>query len=720
MSDTPLPRPKARHAHGLADWPDLPDSTSLPATLPDGKPWPTIQVIVVHRAADEAIGDAITSVAFQRYPSVELVVVATATGTALERALTQHERAVSRIAYPPAHLLERHVDDAIADGPAMLVVAIGGNDMLAPGALASLAMVHHLKPSTVISGLRITYDDTGVVDGDITAFREGALDRDRLAEVRGCEPAVAPVLEASAFERAAAARAGGFGNAVGARCSHALLTRLAAVGGTLAIAGRPIVLSRVDAADRPRPRPLSIAALNDIGYVYGAGIAHRRLVEALKLAGHDVWSYKLIDEAPAAEAETRVAFPRTEADMLSRPTDFVLAGNVHGSTRELQLFHRIVDQAPLGIVLHDLFSLTGRCIYPDTYPQLCMKYETGCDASCPTPHRYPYLQPDRIAAAHEGKQALFRRESPPLLLANSGWTAHMANVLGPKDRTAPIEQIRLAFPTQTFKPLDKAAARAALGLPVNHIVIAFAAVVADAPLKGLSELMLALKQLAAPNVTFVAIGRINEPGRYQLPGMIAAGSINDEGELAKWFSATDIYITASRMETFGQTPVEAALCGTPTIAYAFSGLKDSIINGVSGLHTPPTAEALHEGLKRLAADQGLREDLGRWGRLAMEARYSHVAAYQRLHQLFWDRGIVSVGDGTAAIRFTGEIGRMWAYSVDPDLSQSPTLDPVESGVVYNYLRRAKRAVLGEGQPAWMRNLQALMSRFGGRPRGPRA
>lgn len=697
----------SRNVHGFANWPYGPDPTGLPATLPGGQAWPRFGIIVLSRQAGDPLSDAIASIANQAYPARDVVLLDMASRSVADLS-PRHGTVISRYVTTTTETLQASIVDAIEHLECDLVLVLHANDLLAPGALASLALKRHVTDSQIITGLRQLFDADGPVGGHITALGSGPLRPEMLTDGANSGVPVLPHIPATAFDRNLVRGNLLFAEAVINPAKPIGFWRdMAERQASLGIAGRPICSSSVAEDSLAVGRALSIGAINDIGYVWGAGIAHRRLIEAIRIAGHAVTVAKLADEASASEAEERVEFPKAEASLIAAEPDFILTGNVHSATRQLDLFHRLRDHAPVGMVLHDLFSMTGRCIYPDTYPQLCMKYETGCDSGCPTPQQYPFLAPDKIATAHRGKRALYTRKDPPVLLANSAWTAHMANVLGPRDRTAPIEQIRLAFPTQTFRPFDRKTVRAELGLPADHIIIAFAAVIADAPLKGLADLLMALKKLAAPNITFAAIGRINDPGKYALPGnMIMAGTISDENVMAKWFAAADIYVTASRMETLGQTPIEAALCGTPTVAYAFSGLKDSVVNGISGLHVQPTADALFEGLKRLAEDAELRANLGMWGRLLMEARYSHVASYQRLHQIFQAQGVVAPHKGGIGIQFTPVVARVWSYSADPDVEVTVNMTNSDSGMM-QVMRRAKRLVFGDSQPPWLRSARKI-------------
>src|SRR5262249_15599235 len=157
---------------------------------------------------------------------------------------------------------------------------------------------------------------------------------------------------------------------------------------------------------------LKVLGVNDLGYLYGAGIAHRRALESLKLAGHEVHVVALADEPSplAANPCGAYAFPYIQTHATAERYDLILAGNIHAATRSADLLARLSLRTPVAAVLHDFFLLTGRCAQPDS----CRKYLTRCDSSCPTPTEHPALEPSWIAYEHGVKRSWLNSEVAPL------------------------------------------------------------------------------------------------------------------------------------------------------------------------------------------------------------------------------------------------------------------------------------------------------------------
>ena len=53
------------------------------------------------------------------------------------------------------------------------------------------------------------------------------------------------------------------------------------------------------------------------------------------------------------------------------------------------------------------------------------------------------------------------------------------------------------------------------------------------------------------------------------------------------YSAADIFIIPSRIESFGQTAAEAQSCGTPVAGFSIGGLKDIVTHEKNGILVEP-------------------------------------------------------------------------------------------------------------------------------------
>jgi glycosyltransferase involved in cell wall biosynthesis len=97
----------------------------------------------------------------------------------------------------------------------------------------------------------------------------------------------------------------------------------------------------------------------------------------------------------------------------------------------------------------------------------------------------------------------------------------------------------------------------------------------------------------------------------------------DESTKAELYRQAWLHVTASASEGWSLTVMEAALCGTPSAALAVGGLRESIVDGETGVLASGPAD-LTAKVGRLLDDRALRERLG-------------GAARERALTFSWDR-----------------------------------------------------------------------------------
>ncbi|MDR0247978.1 MAG: glycosyltransferase, partial [Burkholderiales bacterium] len=122
------------------------------------------------------------------------------------------------------------------------------------------------------------------------------------------------------------------------------------------------------------------------------------------------------------------------------------------------------------------------------------------------------------------------------------------------------------------------------------------------PLKCFSLLVLTVKALRARGIEAEAIIAGIGAEQAALEALIAKHGLQGKvrlvgllDDIAAFYKAIDLYISASMHETFGLTCIEAAAWGVPVIAAAVDGLPEAVRDGVTGICLAPTLshEAYH-------------------------------------------------------------------------------------------------------------------------------
>ena len=648
---------------GYACWPYQAPTPyfGVPSGLPDGRPWPRISIVTPSFNQGKFIEETILSVLGQGYPNLEYIVIdggsTDETGAVLERYRDQLDHLVSERDEGQSHAINKGM--AIATGE--IVTWLNSDDMLAPGALFAIAIAFATSHAEIVAGIAEIYREGKLIYEHVTACSNEPLPLDDLLDLDcGWNAGQFFYQPEVFFTRELWQRAGGYvDTTLFYSMDYELWLRFAVQRAQLHVIGRPIAryrkhdnqktriesrfkselitvrqrfLDRTGYLPAPRQRSLPdfsrrlrVTSLNDLGWHFGAGIAHGRLAEALRRAGCDV-SAAAFREGTSSGSGGKGYNPTELAEHIAEHgPDLVLLGNVHSANISSFVLSEVFERWPSLIVLHDLWWVTGRCAYPGA----CERYRTGCDASCPTPDEYPQLAPNLIAGAWNSKRLLYRSVRPPVLLGQSAWTVEMARSAFPGADAPPIERISYGFPVDLFRPRDRRTCREILNLPQDRFIVFFPATVISDGRKGADQVQSLVRRLQLPDLLFVAMGLGAEELNLSPDMFRALGYIEDPNKIALIYAAADIIVAPSREETFGQIYVEAIASGTPAIGHGLTGTADALLDGMTGLTTlAPDAASLETAVMALYRDRTRRDAMAFWGRAYAENEWSLEACAQ--------------------------------------------------------------------------------------------
>jgi glycosyltransferase involved in cell wall biosynthesis len=188
-----------------------------------------------------------------------------------------------------------------------------------------------------------------------------------------------------------------------------------------------------------------------------------------------------------------------------------------------------------------------------------------------------------------------------------------------------------------FRPGDRRAARASLGLPPDTpLLLTTGIALGRNDWKDVATLRASLLDLAqawpGTSATLVVLG--TEEGDVPLPGALDvrfAGFEQDPATVAEYYRAADIYVHASRADTFPLSVLEALASGTPVIASSVGGIPEQIEDGQHGFLVPPgDHRRLAAAIARLLDDEDARTRMASEGLHRAQERFDlerQVAAY---------------------------------------------------------------------------------------------
>ncbi len=294
-------------------------------------------------------------------------------------------------------------------------------------------------------------------------------------------------------------------------------------------------------------------------------------------------------------------------------------------------FAGIPPAKPIVWTLHDMLPLTGGCSHAFD----CDGFMRGC-GDCPILAR---------PGPHDLSHTVFRVKQEAVggrrlhLVAPSDWMADRARRSGIM-RNAEVHVIRHPLDLEAFVPIDKPAARKALGLPAEGPCLLYAAESLETKPKGIDEFLAMLGRLGdIPGLCGLAFGRGRVPTNVAGVPLHCLGFLATPEQKRLAYSAADVFVMPSHAETISQTIVESFACGTPAAAFAVGGVPELVHDGDTGLLAPPLdVDRLAANVRWLLAHPDERRVMAGNGAALAHAEYQrdrqvrrYVDLYRRLH-----------------------------------------------------------------------------------------
>jgi len=286
--------------------------------------------------------------------------------------------------------------------------------------------------------------------------------------------------------------------------------------------------------------------------------------------------------------------------------------NLHGGYFDPRALTALSSEIPVMLTLHDAWLLSGNCAHSFG----CERWKTGC-GNCPDITIYPGLKIDSTALNWQRKKEIFAKAQ--LYVATPcQWLMDKVkeSILSP----AMIEGrvIPNGVDLQVFHPGDRQQARMRLGLPIDQPILLFVANgIKKNPFKDYETLRAAIAligEMSTQHIHFVALG---EQGQTEQLGQARVHYIDRTTNLelvASYFQAADMYVHASKAETFPNTILEAMACALPVVASNVGGISEQVVDGETGLLVESlNPNQLAKAVLRLLEDPNLRLQMGTAG-----------------------------------------------------------------------------------------------------------
>ena len=320
--------------------------------------------------------------------------------------------------------------------------------------------------------------------------------------------------------------------------------------------------------------------------------------------------------------------------------------NLHGGYFDPRALTALSSAVPVILTLHDAWLLSGNCAHSFA----CERWKTGC-GNCPDITIYPGLKIDSTAINWQRKKEIFS-QAQLYIATPCQWLMDKVNdsILAPAMMEGRV--IPNGVDVQVFHPGDRQQARVQLGLPIDQPILLFVANgIKNNPFKDYETLRAAIAWIGNKStqpVHFVALG---EQGQTEQLGQVTVHYIKPTTHLdivASYYRAADIYVHASKAETFPNSILEAMACNLPVVASKVGGIGEQVIDGVTGLLVEPrNSEQMALALLRLLENPALRLQMGAAG-LERVREYFTLAHQAKQYQQWYEEIVQRSGTISAS------------------------------------------------------------------------
>jgi glycosyltransferase involved in cell wall biosynthesis len=198
-----------------------------------------------------------------------------------------------------------------------------------------------------------------------------------------------------------------------------------------------------------------------------------------------------------------------------------------------------------------------------------------------------------------------------------------------------IDSVPTGIDTRRYRPGDRSAARAALKLPQDRLLVGIIATLRS--WKGHRYLIEALPA----NANLVIVG--DGPMRPALEALVDERRIRDrtlfagnQTDVVPWMQALDVFALPSYAnEGVPQALAQAMLVGLPCVTTSVGGIGELARHEETALVVPAEdSKSLRSALERLLADQALREKLGGAARAHAAANFSRERMLDSMESIY--------------------------------------------------------------------------------------
>lgn len=251
--------------------------------------------------------------------------------------------------------------------------------------------------------------------------------------------------------------------------------------------------------------------------------------------------------------------------------DVIWLHNLHGYYINIELLFQWLKEHPeikVYWTLHDCWAFTGHCAYFTMVG--CNRWKFGC-GKCPQAGVYPKTYGgDYSKRNYRRKKHAFMNAPNLTLVTPSKWLADLTRESFLKEY--PVSVIHNTVDKRIFCP-RKSSFRKSMHLDDKYIVLGVA--VGWEKTKGLPD-MLRLRKILPDKYVIILVGATKAQIRKFPSGVLGIQHTKNQIELAKIYTAADVFVNPTHQDNYPTVNLEAKSCGTEVVTYDVGGSPESV------------------------------------------------------------------------------------------------------------------------------------------------
>lgn len=249
--------------------------------------------------------------------------------------------------------------------------------------------------------------------------------------------------------------------------------------------------------------------------------------------------------------------------------DVIHLHNIHGYYINIEILFAYLKQSRKKVIwtLHDCWSFTGHTAYCDSVQ--CKRWMQGC-YSCPLLKEYPVSLVDRSHRNWEKKRSVFAGVPNMVIVTPSKWLASW--VKQSFLREYPVCVINNGIDTSKFYPIESDF-RKKKKLDDKFMLLGVAT--AWDKNKGLLD-YLKLASMLDDDYRIVLVGLKKNQIEILPKNVLGIERTANIEELAKIYTAADLFLNLSYCENYPTVNIESLACGTPILTYKTGGSPEIV------------------------------------------------------------------------------------------------------------------------------------------------